>query len=132
MRHRSTRRHYLAGNTAALPQILYTVMIAAAFGEEIVFRGYLFERFGKLLGRGIAAKAITVLVTSLWFGLLHYGFQGLAGALQAAIVALIFGTIFAATGRIWMLIAAHAAFDLTAVAIIYLDAEESVAHSIFR
>ena len=35
------------------------------------------------------------------------------------ITAFIFGSIFAVTGQIWMLICAHAAFDLTAYAIIY-------------
>ncbi|TMQ50935.1 MAG: hypothetical protein E6K72_10980, partial [Candidatus Eisenbacteria bacterium] len=37
--------HYLAGNSAALPGAIYT-MIAAGFGEETFFRGYLFERIG--------------------------------------------------------------------------------------
>src|SRR3954469_5889386 len=41
--------HYLAGNTAALPLALYLVIVVAGFGEETVFRGYLFERLGKLL-----------------------------------------------------------------------------------
>jgi hypothetical protein len=41
--------HYLVGNRAALPGILFLVMVGAGFGEETVFRGYLFERFGKLL-----------------------------------------------------------------------------------
>src|SRR5580765_8367723 len=42
--------HYVAGNAAALPYMLYAVIIGAGFGEETVFRGYLFERLGKLLG----------------------------------------------------------------------------------
>ena len=124
--------HFLAGNTAALPGIFYTVIVIAGFGEEIVFRGYLFERFRKLIGQSIGAKIVTVSLTAAWFGWLHYDFQGLAGAQQATLVGLIFGGIFAATGRIWMLIAAHAAFDLTAVAIIYWQLEEAVAHFFFR
>jgi uncharacterized protein len=123
--------HYLAGNTAALPGMLVAVIVVAGFGEETVFRGYLFERFGKLFGSGLGAKTAIVLLTSLWFGLLHYPEQGLAGAEQATIVGLVFGTIFAATGRIWMLMFAHAAFDVTAVLIIYLDLEVYVAHLVF-
>lgn len=124
--------HYLAGNTAALPAILYAVIVGAGFGEETFFRGYPFERFGKLFGTTAWAKAATVLITSVWFGLEHYSLQGLAGVQQATIVGLVFGTIFAITGRIWMLIIAHAAFDLTAVAIIYWDVETEVAHLIFK
>jgi len=45
---------------------------------------------------------------------------------------LVFGTIFAVTGRIFMLMVAHAAFDLTALAIIYWDLETKVAHLVFK
>ena len=65
------------------------------------------------------AKAAIVLVTSLWFGLDHLQVQGLAGMEQALIVGLVFGAIYAVTGRLWLLIVAHAAFDLAALAIIY-------------
>ncbi len=120
--------HYLAGNRAALPGMIFALIVVAGFGEETVFRGYLFERFGKLFGSSVWAKGITVLITALWFGALHYPVQGLAGAEQAAIVGLVYGTIFAITGRIWMLMVAHAAFDLVALAIIYYDLETTVAH----
>jgi hypothetical protein len=36
------------------------------------------------------------------------------------------------TGRIFMLMIAHAAFDLTALAIIYWSLETAVAHLIFK
>jgi membrane protease YdiL (CAAX protease family) len=124
--------HYLAGNRAALPGAIYTMIVVAGFGEETVFRGYLFERFGKLLGHGAGAKTLTALVTAAWFGLAHYSVQGLAGAEQATITGLVFGMIFASTGRIWMLMVAHAAFDLTALAIIYWNLETKVAHLVFR
>ena len=124
--------HYLAGNTAALPGMLVAVIVVAGFGEETVFRGYLFERFGKLFGSGVGAKTAIVLFTSVWFGLLHYPEQGLAGAEQATIFGLVFGTIFAVRGRIWMLMIAHAAFDVTAVLIIYWDLEVYVAHLVFK
>jgi membrane protease YdiL (CAAX protease family) len=124
--------HYLAGNRAALPGMLYAVIVGAGFGEETVFRGWMFERFGKLFGPGVWAKILIVLLTSAWFGVIHYPVQGLAGAEQATIFGLVFGTIFAVTGRIFMLIVAHAAFDLTALAIIYWNLESEVAHLIFK
>jgi uncharacterized protein len=124
--------HYLAGNRAAIPWALYAMIVGAGFGEETVFRGYMFERLGKLFGSGVNAKTAIVLVTSLWFGLEHYSLQGLAGVEQATIVGLVFGTIFAVTGRIFMLMIAHAAFDLTAYAMIYWNLEADVAHLIFK
>ena len=124
--------HYLAGNRAAIPYALFAMIVGAGFGEEMVFRGYLFERLGKLLGRRAGARAWTVLVTAVWFGLGHLSNQGLAGAEQATIVGLVYGAIAAVTGRIWMLILAHAAFDLTAYAMIYWNFETAVAHAVFK
>lgn len=124
--------HYLVGNRAALPGILFLVTVGAGFGEETVFRGYAFERLGKLFGESTWAKSLSVALTSAWFGIVHYPFQGLAGAQQATLVGLIFGTIFAVKRQIFPLIIAHIAFDLTAVAIIYWDLETEVAHFIFK
>ena len=124
--------HYLTGNRVALPGMMYAVIVGAGFGEETIFRGYLFERFGKLFGPSVWAKTLIVLITSVWFGAAHYSVQGLAGAEQAAIVGLVFGTIIAVTGRIFMLMVAHAAFDVTAVAMIYWNLESKVAHLLFK
>jgi membrane protease YdiL (CAAX protease family) len=124
--------HYLAGNRAALPAILYMIIFGAGFGEETVFRGWMFERFGKLFGTSVWAKTLTVLITSVWFGLDHYAAQDLPGVEQATIVGLVFGTIFAVTGRLPMVMIAHVAFDLTALAMIYWNLESAVAHLIFK
>ena len=107
-------------------------MLVAGFAEETVFRGFLFERSAKLFGRSAAAKASTVLVTSALFGIAHYADQGLTGAEQGAITGLIFGTTFAFTGRMFPLMCAHAAFDLTALAIIYWNLESRVSHFVFK
>jgi hypothetical protein len=112
--------------------MLFAVTVGAGFGEETIFRGYMFERFGKLFGSGVGARTSIVLLTAAWFGLVHYPVQGLAGAEQATVVGLVFGTIFAVTGRIFILMCAHAAFDLTALAMIYWNLESRVAHLVFK
>ena len=124
--------HYLVGNPAALPGVVFTMIVSAGFGEETVFRGFLFERLGKLFGTGAGAKVSIVLLTSTLFALGHYANLGLPGVEQAMITGLVFGTIFAITGRIWMVMCAHAAFDLAAVAIIYWNLEAAVAHLVFK
>jgi len=106
--------------------------IASAVGEEILFRGYAFERLGKLLGTSVAAKAFIVVVTAAWFGWAHYLSQGLSGVELAATVGAVWAAIFATTGRIFLLMAAHTAFDLTAYAMIYWNLETHVAHLIFK
>ena len=50
----------------------------------------------------------------------------------AFVTGLVFGAIFARTGRIWMLMCAHTAYDLTAVALIYANLESGVAHLVFK
>jgi CAAX protease family protein len=124
--------HFLAGNTAALPWMLYAIVIGAGFGEETVFRGWLFERFGKLLGRAPWSKVLIILITSVFFAVVHYPDQGLPGVEQAMITGLAFGTIFTTTGSIFLPMVAHIAFDLTALAMIYWNLETAVAHFIFK
>jgi uncharacterized protein len=124
--------HYLAHNPAEIPAMVYIIIIGAGFGEEMVFRGWAFERFGKLLGQAWWAKAIAVLLTSAWFGQAHYGLQGIAGVQNATVVGLVLGTVFALTGRLFLLMIAHVAFDLAAYAMIYWDYESAVAHFFFK
>jgi CAAX protease family protein len=124
--------HYLAGNRREIPMTLFLMIVGAGFGEETLFRGYAFERLARLFGNSVVAKIAIVLFTSIWFGLAHYGGQGLAGTEQATIVGLSFGTIFAITGRLFMLMIAHAAFDLTAYVMIYWNLETAVAHFVFK
>ena len=123
--------HFLAGNQAAVPRMLYTMIVGAGFGEETVFRGYMFERLGKLFSSSASTRVFIVLLTATLFGLAHYSTQGVTGAEQALITGLVFGTIFAVTRQLWMLMCAHAAYDLTAVAIIYWNVEFKVAHFVF-
>ncbi len=124
--------HYLAGNLAALPAILFMVIAGGGFGEETVFRGYMFERLGKLLGSGAGARTAIVVFTAALFALAHYPDQGLAGLEQATITGLVFGAIFALTGELWMPMVAHAAFDVAAVAMIFWNVESEFAHLVFR
>ena len=126
------RYHYITGNAAALPGILYAVLVGAGFGEETLFRGFFFERLGQLFGRGRVGQVAIVLLTASLFALAHYPDQGQPGVEQAAVTGLVFGTIFAARRQIWLLMFAHAAFDVTAVALIYWNWEERVGHSLFR
>src|SRR5688500_14580722 len=56
--------HFLVGNGTAAALFVPVLIIKAGFGEETFFRGYLFERLGKLYGQSPGAKVLTVVVTS--------------------------------------------------------------------
>jgi len=118
--------HFLTGNTAALPGMIATLIVVAGFGEETVYRGYMFERLGKLLGSSRRAKIAIVLITTTLFAAAHYPDQGIPGVEQAVFTGLVFGGIFAVTGELFMLMVAHATFDLLALALIYWNVEAKV------
>ncbi|MEO6454226.1 MAG: type II CAAX endopeptidase family protein [Ginsengibacter sp.] len=122
--------HFLAGNTAILPTAVLA-MLVTGFAEETVFRGYLFERFGKLFGTGLRATLLILFLTSTLFALGHLYDQGTNGMVQAAITGLVFGSIYSITRNLWLAMIAHAAFDLTVLTIIYLNLESKVAHLLF-
>lgn len=122
----------LTGNPGALALILFEVIVGAAFGEEVLFRGFLFERLRRLFGWGTAARVAIVLLTSALFAAAHWSLQGLAGVEQAFITGAVIGTLYAATGSLLEPMIVHAAFDLTAVVLIYFGLESGVAHWFFR
>jgi uncharacterized protein len=122
---------FLQGNTAALPGILYLVVVGAGFGEEVLFRGFAFERLRTLLDSSLIATVLIVVAHPSGFGAAHYSFQGVPGVQQATVVGLVSGPVFAVTRRLPMLMIAHAAFDVTTVALIYWRLETAVAHWFF-
>jgi membrane protease YdiL (CAAX protease family) len=124
--------HWVAGNTAALPYMVYLMVVVAGFGEETLYRGWMFERLGKFFGTSAWAKTAIVVLTSVVFAAPHYLDQRIAGVEQALISGLVFGATFAVTRRIFLLMVAHAAFDLAALAMIYFDFETAAAHFFFK
>jgi membrane protease YdiL (CAAX protease family) len=123
---------YLAGNLDSLPGAIFTMIVIAGLGEETLFRGWMFERLGRRFGHSPLAKVVIVLLTTVLFALAHYPGQGLPGTEQAIITGLVFGTIFGITGRIWLVMTVHAAFDLTALWMIYGNLETWAAHLVFK
>lgn len=123
--------HYLTGNLFTSLGFAIYLVIGGGWAEETVFRGYLFERLGRLIGTGTLAKTAIVALTSSLFASLHYD-QGWPGVEQAVITGLVFGTIFALTGRLFLNMVIHAAFDLTALVMIYFDAESRFGHILFK
>ena len=123
--------HFVVGNTPALIRLIIVSVIAGGIGEEILYRGFLFERLGRLLGHSVAATIAIVLLTTALFASIHLPEQGPYGAVQALFTGLTFGTIFAITRSLWLPIVMHAAYDVAAVVLIYLNLEASLARLVF-
>jgi membrane protease YdiL (CAAX protease family) len=124
--------HWVTGNTAALPAMFFLMIVVGGWGEETFYRGWMFERLRKLFGTSGWARASIVVLTTSVFASLHYSDQGIPGVEQAIITGSVFGTIFALTGRVFMLMVAHAAFDLMALAMIYWNFETAVTQFFFK
>jgi len=122
--------HFIAGNQAQMISMILASIIVGGFGEEIVYRGFLFDRLWRLLGESKATTIAIVTMTTILFSVIHIPEQGWAGAEQAFITGLTFGSIYAVTRSLWLPIVTHAAFDVTAVLLIYFQLEAAVAHSI--
>lgn len=123
--------HFIEGNPSAMMRMLVASVLIGGIGEEIFYRGYLFERLGRRWGQSTTAKAAMVAVTSLLFAIVHYPEQGVAGAQQAAFTGLTFGTIYAISGRLWLPMMVHATYNITAVLMIYWGLETAVSRSLF-
>jgi membrane protease YdiL (CAAX protease family) len=96
----------LVGNWKLALLALLVVWTLAAFGEEMVFRGYVFGRIADLTGTKVAA----VLLTTILFGFGHY-YQGWAGVVDSCISGLTLALLYARTGNLWLPILAHGLTD---------------------
>ncbi|MBV9694411.1 MAG: CPBP family intramembrane metalloprotease, partial [Alphaproteobacteria bacterium] len=79
---------YLAHDRAAAIDFAAYAIYGAGFAEELVFRGFLFERFGKLWGAGAIANTATSLVATAIFAVAHWQ-QGVFGVANAFLTGLV-------------------------------------------
>src|SRR6516162_6388957 len=70
----------------------------AAFGEEMVYRGYLMNRVADLLNRTRTAWIVSLMAVHIGFGLAH-AYQGVTGAIDEGLMGLLLGLIYLRTGR---------------------------------
>jgi CAAX protease family protein len=70
----------------------------AAFGEEMVYRGYLMNRVAGLFRRIRYAWVISLLLVHVGFGLAH-AYQGITGVIDEGLAGLLLGIIYLRTGR---------------------------------
>ncbi len=85
-------------------------LFLTCFAEEAFFRGYLQSLFSSKLG-----PIGGVVAASLLFGLAHFG-GGPALVIFATVLGLGLGLAYAATGRLWVPIAMHFAFNFVHLA----------------
>ena len=115
--------HRLGTLSGNLPYLLFMIVVigwgAAAFGEELLFRGFILNRLHQSFGSSAFALTVAVLVQALLFALGHF-YLGWRGVMNAGTVGLVFGTFYAVSGSsLWPLIIAHGLIDTIALSALY-------------
>ena len=102
--------------------LLYIALVwpVAAFGEEMVYRGYLMNRVADLFNRTRLAWFVSVVVVHIGFGLAH-GYQGLTGVIDEGLMGILLALIYLSTGRnLAVPIIAHGIADTIDFLLIFL------------
>ncbi|MDH4057649.1 MAG: CPBP family intramembrane metalloprotease [Cyclobacteriaceae bacterium] len=123
---------YLYQNPTAALQFVFLIVFFAGFCEEIVFRGFLFQRLIKVLGNSTTSLVFVVIISSVLFGIPHLR-QEFYGIVHATIVGLTFGTLYLVSKKnLWLLIVTHSFYDLFSLLLIYNGWERQVSTLIFQ
>lgn len=110
----------LKGNLPTTITWILLVWVTAAFGEEIIFRGYLMRQFVKFFGDSKISLAVNILIISSFFGYMHMQ-QGITGQLVAGSTGALFAIIFVMRKYdLWFMIMVHGFFNTLAFVSIYL------------
>jgi len=121
----------LRGNFSALVRGLVIVWTIAAFGEEMVFRGYFLNRINEIFRSKKTGLIFAVLGSSLIFGFGHI-YQGLSGIILASMAGIIYSLAFIFSGRnLWAPILVHGFYDTWAFLTLFLGIENRINPFIF-
>jgi uncharacterized protein len=88
----------LTGNLKLTLLFVTLTWLLAAYGEEMVYRGYLMNRVADLLNRTRPAWIISLILVHVAFALAH-AYQGWTGVIDEGLMGLLLGVIYLRTGR---------------------------------
>jgi len=110
----------LRWNWKLLPLALLLTWTLAAFGEEMVYRGYLMNRVADLFHRWRGKWILSLLAVSIVFGFAHL-YQGVTGVVENGIDGLLLGVIYLRCDRkLSVPIVAHGITDTVDFLLIFI------------
>ena len=112
----------LPGNLPMLTLWIGIGWVIGGFTEELLFRGFLFNKCETAL-RGLpGAVLIAILIQSVLFGQQHFYYQGLSGALVTGTLAAISSLLYLSGRRnLWALILSHGWANTIGMTMLYLQ-----------
>ena len=100
--------------------------IIGGFVEELLFRGFLINRFEHLFRRLPFAVFYGILIQAIIFGQQHYYYQGMTGLVATAVIGLLSGVIFVVCGRrLWPLILSHGLANTLGMTMLFLGSAQA-------
>jgi membrane protease YdiL (CAAX protease family) len=115
----------IRGNLQLYILWLGIVWTAAAFGEEMFFRGFLITRLEAAFAGVKFAPVIAIVLAALFFGYGHMYYQGMRGFVTTGAIALAFGAMFIVFKRnLWPLILVHGIVDTISFSALYFGWEQ--------
>ena len=114
------RVFYILPETKAQYHWSILMSFAAGFGEEIIFRGFLFSQVSQLMPEFIAIVVINII-----FALCHWG-TGIQNALYSFGLGIIWSIIYWYTGSLWIPILTHIMVDLMSTGLGYKIRQNSI------
>jgi membrane protease YdiL (CAAX protease family) len=112
----------LEGNLKLLLILVLLVWVVAAFGEEMVFRGYLMNRAADFGNRTRGAWLASLVLVNILFGLAH-AYQGITGIVDEGLMGLLLGLMYLGCGRnLAVPIVAHGVADTVDMVLIFFGA----------
>lgn len=110
----------LEGDTALFIFFLVVAWIGAAFGEEVVYRGFIMTRMAQVFGANASGWTIAVILQAILFGLTH-AYQGPVGMIEVGLIAAVLGVVYLMSGRsLWPAVLAHGVLDTFGLTDFYL------------
>jgi len=114
----------LRENVPALIFSLLAVWTLAAFGEELIFRGYLMNTLARVLGNRNGGWIFACFINSILFGVGHT-YQGISGVILLGIVGLLYALFYLGSGRnLWVPILIHGLYDTSAFLVIFFNLDK--------
>ena len=112
----------LAGNLPLYLTMLAMSWVGAAFGEEVIYRGFIQTRLALAAGDNDLGWWIGIVVQAGIFAMLHL-YQGWTGVIEIFAFGIAVGWLYRVSGRSLLpLILAHGIIDTMAMTDFYLDA----------
>ncbi|MGB0892651.1 MAG: CPBP family intramembrane glutamic endopeptidase [Flavobacteriaceae bacterium] len=116
----------IRGNLLGYIILMLIVWIFAAFGEEILFRGYYMKALAELLGNNKTAWVFSAFIVSLYFGISH-AYQGFIGVVSVFLWSFVISLIFSKNkNNLLLLVLIHGIYDTIGVTLIYLNKDHII------